>query len=206
MKLAVITRPDFFEGETGLVNALFLHGLEKLHLRKPSAGKQELSEWIRGIEPGFRKRIVLHDHHDLARELGLGGIHLNGRNPGIPEWLDRGIFSVSKSCHSIQEARDNLGLCDYLFLSPVFDSISKEGYGAAFTSCELRKAAEDNLLSGNVYALGGISTEKIPVVRSMGFYGAAVLGGLWEYAGMGPELLAGKLEEFLRLCSEVPYL
>ncbi|MGN1215316.1 MAG: thiamine phosphate synthase [Candidatus Cryptobacteroides sp.] len=200
MKLAVITRPEFFEGETGLVNALFMHGLERLHLRKPGSSKEVLAEWIGGIEPGFRKRIVLHDHHDLARDLGLGGIHLNGRNPEVPGWLDRGIFSVSRSCHSIREVRDNLGQCDYLFLSPVFDSISKEGYGGAFAPSGLRKAAEEDLLAGKVYALGGVSTGNLKAVKELGFHGAAVLGGLWGYADKGPELFAGKLEEFLRLC------
>ena len=145
MNLAVITLPDCFEGETSLVNSLFFHGLGKLHLRKPGAGKEMLSDWIREIRPEYRKRIVLRDHHDLAREFSLGGIHLNGRNPEVPEWLDRKVFTVSRSCHSIQEIRENLAECDYLFLSPVFDSISKEGYGAAFSPSSLREAAEEGL-------------------------------------------------------------
>ena len=200
MNLAVITLPDCFEGETSLVNSLFFHGLGKLHLRKPGAGKEMLSDWIREIRPEYRKRIVLHDYHDLAREFSLGGIHLNGRNPKAPEWLDRKEFTVSRSCHSIQEIRENLAECDYLFLSPVFDSISKEGYGAAFSPSSLREAAEEGLLKDKVYALGGISTDNLEMVREMGFKGAAVLGGLWQAAQDGKDGILLRFDEYLRLC------
>ena len=46
LKLIVITRPQFFEGETALVNAMFGQGLMRLHLRKPQATEEELAEWI----------------------------------------------------------------------------------------------------------------------------------------------------------------
>ena len=196
MNLAVITLPDCFEGETSLVNSLFFHGLGKLHLRKPGAGKEMLSDWIREIRPEYRKRIVLHDHHDLAREFSLGGIHLNGRNPEVPEWLDRKEFTVSRSCHSIQEIRENLAECDYLFLSPVFDSISKEGYGAAFSREELEEARSCGLLSDNVYALGGVSLDKLPELLTYGFYGAAILGDLWNFA-YDKQLLLSRLKNIL---------
>ena len=39
IKLVVITTPEFFPGEAELVNTLFEHGLELLHVRKPSATK-----------------------------------------------------------------------------------------------------------------------------------------------------------------------
>ena len=180
MNLAVITLPDCFEGETSLVNSLFFHGLGKLHLRKPGAGKEMLSDWIREIRPEYRKRIVLHDHHDLAREFSLGGIHLNGRNPEVPEWLDRKVFTVSRSCHSIQEIRENLADCDSLFLSPVFDSISKEGYGAAFSPEVLRDAASKQIIDYKVVALGGIEASHINALKEWHFGGAAFLGDIWN--------------------------
>ncbi|MGN0201467.1 MAG: thiamine phosphate synthase [Candidatus Cryptobacteroides sp.] len=199
MEIAVITLPDFFEGETGLVNELFSLGLGRLHLRKPGAGKEETAEWLGRIRPEYLPRIVLHDHHELAVEFNLGGIHLNGRNPEAPSGMDRNRFSVSKSCHSLQEVRENLGCCDYLFLSPVFDSISKEGYGAAFSPAELERAAQENLLQEKVYALGGICAEKLPEVRQMGFHGAAVLGWLWQSCASGGQGLAERLGVLLDL-------
>lgn len=175
LKVIVITRPDFFEGETELVNRMFEEGMERLHLRKPKATEQELAEWIEHIALPFRHRIVLHDHHQLAIKYDLGGVHLNSRNPSKPHNL-----TISRSCHSIDEVRRYKSECDYLFLSPIFDSISKEGYGAAFSREELEKARVEGLLAGNVYALGGVSPARLPVIREMGFAGCAMLGAIWQ--------------------------
>lgn len=194
VKIIVITRPEFFEGETGLVNMLFEQGMERLHLRKPRATKRELAEWIEGIDPPFRQRIAIHDHHELARDYALGGIHLNSRNPLPPIWIEKKKtsipisaelentqrhFTLSRSCHSIAEVKECFDNLDYMFLSPIYDSISKEGYGAAFSRQQLRDAYAAGLLGDNVFALGGISVDKLPELKAMGFKGAAVLGDLW---------------------------
>lgn len=183
VKTIVITRPDFFEGETALVGRLFEHGMARLHLRKPRASRQELAEWIEAISPLFRHRIVLHDHHSLAHDYALGGIHLNSRNPEVPLWAERERserpFTLSRSCHSLAEVQQHGRTLDYMFLSPIYDSISKEGYGAAFSRRELEEARAAGLLSDKVYALGGISAERLPELTAMGFQGAAVLGDLW---------------------------
>lgn len=182
MKTIVITRPDFFEGEMQMVCRLFDNGMERLHLRKPKATEQELAEWIGLVSHPFRQRIVLHDHHHLAKEYHLGGIHLNGRNPEQPQWLEemraKDAFTVSRSCHSIEEVIMYKDICDYLFLSPIFDSISKEGYGAAF-SRESIAALRDKGLLTNVYALGGVSPENLAEVEELGFAGGAMLGAVW---------------------------
>ena len=85
MKLVVITRPDFFEGETDIVNDLFRSGMERLHLRKPKASEDELSAWLQGIDHQYYGRIVLHDCFSLVEKFSLGGVHLNSRNPEAPE-------------------------------------------------------------------------------------------------------------------------
>lgn len=194
MKIIIITRPDFFEGETALVNKLFEHGMERLHLRKPHATKEALAEWIEGIVPLFRQRIVLHDHHELARDYALGGIHLNSRNPLAPEWVEREKtlrpFTVSRSCHSIEEVQQYKHTLDYMFLSPIYDSISKEGYGAAFSRQQLAEANAAGLLNDNVFALGGISADKLTELHAMGFRGAVVLGDLWMSPNPCDRLLA----------------
>lgn len=185
MKTIVITRPDFFSGETDLVNRLFSAGMERLHLRKPGAAGLEMEEWLMNIDKRYLGRIVLHDRLPLAARYGLGGIHLNSRNPQVPHELEHAVeqgLTVSRSCHSIGEVAKFKESCSYLFLSPIYDSISKEGYGAAFSREELSKAAENGIIDSRVYALGGVSLEHIPELRTFGFGGAAVLGALWQSA------------------------
>ena len=86
--------------------------------------------------------------------------------------------------------------CDYLFLSPLFDSISKSGYRAAFTDGELRDAAARGLLGERVVALGGIRPELLPRVRELGFGGAALLGAVWRDAS--PAALHRTMERIRR--------
>lgn len=202
MKIIIITLPEFFEGETALVNRLFEQGkIERLHLRKPKATEQQMAGWIEQIALPFRHLIVLHDHHQLAYSYKLGGIHLNSRNPDVPMWTEElqsqetlqnavlpqagtaslwGNFTISRSCHSLNEVRRYKKECDYLFLSPIYDSISKEDYGAAFSREELAEAKGEGLLQDNVIALGGISPDKLAEVELSGFAGAAMLGAFWQ--------------------------
>ena len=180
MHLIVITRPDFFPEEVPLVCRLFEAGLERLHLRKPDASRETLAAWLDAVPQQWRCRIVLHDHHDLALQYGLGGIHLNRRHTTVPDAMDPKHFTLSRSCHSLQEIRQHKAACDYLLLSPIFDSISKQGYAAAFSPEELAEAKQEGLLYNNVYALGGVSFERLREVKEMGFGGAAMLGAVWD--------------------------
>lgn len=179
MEIIVITRPDFFDGETHLVNRLLGCGMQRLHLRKPGASEARLEEWLQAVDRQYYGRIVLHDCHPLATRLGLGGVHLNSRNPEAPAGLPEGM-TVSRSCHSFGELEQFRDSCNYLFLSPIYDSISKEGYGAAFSRIDLKKAAGRGIIDRKVFALGGVSAERVPEIRSLGFGGAAVLGALWQ--------------------------
>lgn len=177
MKLIVITRPDFFAGEADLLTALFRAGLEILHLRKPQATREAVEALICAIPEEYRKRIVVHDFFALADAYGLKGIHLNSRNPNPPQGY-RG--HISCSCHSLDEVKRYKAACDYLFLSPIYDSISKEGYGTRFSCKELTAAARAGIIDSRVIALGGICRNNLHEVQSLGFGGAALLGDVWQ--------------------------
>jgi thiamine-phosphate pyrophosphorylase len=87
----------------------------------------------------------------------------------------------STSLHSLQDLSQGWGALDYAFLSPVFDSISKQGHrAAAFDGDELRR-----LLRGcpvDVVALGGITPARVQEARGMGFKGVAAIGSVWGAA------------------------
>ena len=209
MKLIAITTETFFEGETEAVNMLFENGLETLHLRKPYASQQEMEDFINQVNKDFHSRIVLHDYHELIKneegEKGakgrrgegakgvfcLKGIHIKKgrhfdrfdtstcsahRKLTDHRLSDRG--TVSGSCHSFEEVLE-ARFCDYVFLSPIFDSISKAGYKQGFTSEQLQDAKERMIINERVIALGGITADNIYIVRAYGFGGVAVLGSLW---------------------------
>ena len=77
-----------------------------------------------------------------------------------------------------------------MFLSPIYASISKRGYEAAFTPEMLRTAADEGMIDDKVVALGGVTPDKLPQLQVLGFGGAAVLGALWQAYASAADLHA----------------
>jgi len=177
MKLILITPPTYFVEEDKIITALFEEGLDILHLRKPDTAPMYAERLLSLIPEQYHKRIVVHGHFYLKDEYRLRGIHLNHRNPNLP---DNYKGHVSCSCHSLEEVKERKRDCDYVFLSPVFDSISKLDYHTNFTPEEIRKAHKAGIIDKKVIALGGIDEDNIRQVKDYGFGGAAILGALWD--------------------------
>ena len=163
-----ITSPIFFDGEAERINKLLSNNeVDYIHIRKPESTILELKKLIEKINPEFFRRLKLHDHFELLDVYPLGGIHLNKRNNTIhPK-----ATSISYSVHSINEIEE-INEHEYFFISPVFDSISKKGYKSGFNLNELSLKIKGK----KAIALGGITPQKIPLLKKMGFYGAAMLG------------------------------
>lgn len=172
-----VTPPAFHEGEAAFISRLLAGGVDVVHLRKPGSAEAECAGLLEALSEDERARVVVHDHFDLAARYGLMGIHLNSRNPSVPEGF---CGQLSRSCHSLEEVRRFKPECGYVFLSPVFDSISKQGYRAGFAPEELFRAAREGIIDRRVMALGGITPDNLARVRAWGFGGAAVLGDLWQ--------------------------
>lgn len=177
--IIVITKSEFFTSEAEQIESLLRSGkADVIHIRKPEASESDVERLICSLPKELYGRLVLHDHHQLALRYGLRGIHLNSRNPERLQGFDG---TVSVSCHSIAELaeRKKEGF-DYLSLSPIFDSISKVGYKAAFTPEELEDAHSKGIIDSRVMALGGVTFNRVKEVLEMGFGGAMILGDAWK--------------------------
>lgn len=177
MKWITITSPEFLSGEAIFIDKLFSQGLDLLHLRKPEASLEAYKRLLLQIPKHWYSRIVLHEHFALAEKFGLHGIHLNRRCSQVPDSF-RG--SISCSCHTLEEVKKQKASKDYVFLSPIFDSISKVGYHAAFSPTLLKQAAIENVIDEKVIALGGITANNISLVKEWHFGGVALLGDIWK--------------------------
>ena len=177
MKWITITSPEFLSGEATFIGKLFLQGLDLLHLRKPEASLEAYKQLLLQIPEQWHSRIVLHEHFELAEEYKLHGIHLNRRCSVVPNAYHG---SISCSCHTIEEVITQKDSKNYVFLSPIFDSISKVGYHAAFSPTSLKQAAVENVIDEKVIALGGITANNIPLVKEWHFGGVALLGDIWK--------------------------
>jgi thiamine-phosphate pyrophosphorylase len=187
MQLIVITPEDNVKHEAKIVNDLFAVGLQRLHLRKPAFTLTDTRNYIREIDEQYHSRIVLCGSFELKDEYQVGGIHLNSKARKDPSILKiaAGIKPqlVSTSFHSWQEIREDLFPYGYVFISPVFDSISKQEYKAGIDLSGANEIKQEFLLENRycpgIIGLGGVGSEQIILLKEKGFDGAAVLGGIW---------------------------
>lgn len=175
-QLIVISHDRFVPNEAILIERIIEAGADRIHLRKPQASDCDIEKLLQEISPQYYRHIVLHDAHKLAPRYNVGGIHLNNRNPIIPNgWKG----DVSRSCHKLEEIEYNKSSYSYTLLSPIFDSISKEGYKANFSPQNLIRARNSGIIDDSVIALGGITCDNATEALDYGFGGVAVLGHVW---------------------------
>ncbi len=178
-KLIVITPPQSVKNESEELVGLFKAGLQILHIRKPSFSKVELRNYLLKIPSKYHPKLVIHSHYPLLKEFKLKGIHLTEktRKKKLPLNFKRKEHSLSASFHSITDVKRSKRKFDYVFLSPVFDSISKKGYRSKFSEEQLKKLLKE---FKNVIALGGTDPATLRSLQKLNFSGAATLGSIWE--------------------------
>ena len=119
---------------------MFEEGLDMLHILKPNSEPIFCERLLKLMDKGWRKKIVTHEHFYLKNEFKLHGIHLSQRNPEPPAKY-RG--HVSCSCFSMEEVVRRKPKCDYVFLSQIYDGITKPDFKSSFQ--ELSKELESLL-------------------------------------------------------------
>jgi len=178
--IVLIAPENDIPNEIERLNQLFQEGLEFYHLRKPLKNYKEHCDYLNQVDKQYHNRIVVHYFHELINEYSLKGIHFQEQkrrdhidNPGH---YFKGLNMFGKTISSSFHEPEELECCefefDYHLLSPVFSSISKQGYeGRGFDVNHI-----DKLIIG----MGGINAETIPEIFQLGFKGIGVLGGVWN--------------------------
>ncbi len=175
MKKIAITTEHFWQHEARAIVELLDSGYWRVHIRKPKATALQTEQLLKEIPEHYRQRLSLHDHFELCNIYNIGGVHLNSRNSVVPNYF-QGV--ISRSCHTIEELSE-ADKFNYLFLSPIFNSISKAGYQAAFTIEQLQQAQNQGIINEKVFALGGVTLMILETLEQLGFGGAALLGAAW---------------------------
>ena len=182
-ELILLSSENDATGEIETITRLFNAGLKTFHVRKPHWGIEQTQLFLETIPKGFHNKIVLHSHIRLANKFQLKGIHLNETNKELIQEL-RNYKIISASFHSLQDLKENTFPYQYVFLSPIFDSISKAGYNAKFDlkllAEELELIKRENPSLPKIIALGGIDAGNIMKTTELGFSGAALLGAVWQ--------------------------
>lgn len=174
----LITLPEVWPNEARALFALVENGAEIIHVRKPGLTEGAMCEYLKTVHPELLYHLTIHYFPHLAGYFGLGGVHEKPAQIGKVS----GSFRKSASCHDWAEVKSCMGRTDYVFLSPIFDSVSKEGYKAAFAEEQLKILLKDPDRPP-VAALGGITADTVRKAREWGFEGAAAIGSVWAVSG-----------------------
>jgi len=191
MELIIFSPPTFIATELKVLNLLFNRGLACYHLRKPNSSCQQIEQFIQGVSPQYHQRIVLHQHHTLLTKFpNLKGIHLKEYERRTKKPIDVFVHTYQKKGYTVSTSVHDMPTLlqlgninyqthfNYVFVSPVFSSISKSNYHPKVV---WHPANWHNKIPFNVVALGGVEPLNIPVLVSRGFTHAAVLGAIWKH-------------------------
>lgn len=142
-----------------------------------------------------RTRIFVNDRLDVALAAGAHGIHLGVNSiptlaacSSAPHGLQVGV-----SCHSREEAvRAESEGASYIFFGPIFETPSKLRYGPPLGLDRLAEAVTSVKIP--VFAIGGITPERIPACWACGAAGIAAIRMFQE---------EGSLKERMRALREM---
>lgn len=196
----LFTYPEALPHETLLLQNLMQEEWDFLHVRKPDYSKEEMINFLELISD-FHHKVVLHSHYELIQEFDLAGININAKAMANLSYQDELTSAcdvrdlclkdgqitvrgqrpdlVTYSAHRFGEVQQLAFNTDYVFLSPIFDSISKVDYHSAFNDYEILSAfLKDS--DRKIIALGGIDNSRIEICEKLGFEGYAMLGDIWK--------------------------
>ncbi len=155
-------------------------GVDGIILREkdlPAGDYRTLAAQAMEICTGAGIPCILHSYGAIAAELGCKSLHLP--LPRLREMTaeQRACFSrLGASCHSLADVTEAAALgCTYVTLGHIFPTACKPGLPPRGVEL-LREVCAASPIP--VYAIGGISAENLPIVRTAGAAGACLMSSL----------------------------
>jgi thiamine-phosphate pyrophosphorylase len=165
-----------------LIREAFEAGLEAVQLRERDLDTRELmrmAEELLQLARARRVPVLINDRTDLVMGLAAAGVHL--RADSVPVSVTRRMLGpgalIGASAHSAEEVlRAESEGADFAVLGPIYRTSSKERYGAPIGLGPVEAAASRSRIP--VFAIGGITAERVPEVRHAGAFGVAVISSV----------------------------
>jgi thiamine-phosphate pyrophosphorylase len=207
MKIVLISNPTNIPKEHELINALFENGMDYFHVRKPELTEEEMVAYIKNIKPFYLRRISIHAHFKLIEKYNIGGVHLPEKlrtNFSVKEILKAASKKGIRITTSIHECSNLSGLkgFDYVFVSPIFDSISKLNYkGIGSNNLKSLITQLRATTTSPVVGLGGIDQHNISQLTEFDLNGIALMGAVWKSFEIDQDIQRS-VQRFLEIKSE----
>ncbi|SMG31597.1 thiamine phosphate synthase [Sphingobacterium psychroaquaticum] len=182
--MRILTLPENTNDEIQMLRILLELPELLVHIRKPFHSEKEMATYIMQFTPDERLRLVMHQHHEISIDLGVRHLHFPAamRDNGISMFTNKrhsGTISTvrwSTSTHSWEEYLALSSSFDAAFISPLYPSFSKPGYGMGRPIIwEDKRSNHTTKLIG----LGGINAERLTALKNSTFDDFALCGALW---------------------------
>lgn len=178
-----------------VVAAALRGGIRAVQLRERDASTREVVALGRALRERTRQydaALLVNDRIDVALACDADGVHLPGHSFTVAE--ARRVLGAQRmigvSTHAPGEAAAALAAgADFAVLGPIYETPSKQAYGAPLGIDAIAAAAAAT--SGPVLAIGGVDAERIAAVRRAGAAGAAVIRAV--LAAPDPAVAAAEL-------------
>ncbi|NLK25531.1 MAG: thiamine phosphate synthase [Euryarchaeota archaeon] len=184
LDLYVVTDEEISRGRSHqqIARLALAGGADVIQLRAKDmdGGKMfEVAREIRSLTTSARALLIVNDHLDVALAARADGVHLGQDDLPVSEArrISPPGFIIGASVGSVEEAikaeRDG---ADYVALSPVFNTASKEdaGPGHGLEVMEVLKGA----VSIPIVGIGGITLDNVSKVIAAGADGIAVISAV----------------------------
>jgi len=164
------------------VAAALAGGVRAVQLREKDLAACELyplARELRELTARHGARLLINDRLDVALAVDADGVHLGGHS--LPVAVARKILGPNKligvSTHRPEEVTAaQQGGADFVTFGPVFFTLSKAAYGEPVGLGRLREACMASPLP--VFALGGVTLERLPELLAAGTQGVALIAAI----------------------------
>ena len=187
-------------------------GVSAIQLREKDLSDAEyikLAEPLCKLCHAYSAQLFINSRIKIAIEIGADGLHLPGDSASVGKVIEETNhrFIIGSSVHALTEAKQReIEGADFITYSPIYPTLSKPGYGPVVgpdpdsggcspidrDRLERHKIGIEDDLEGlrkvtegvniPVFALGGITPERVSECLNAGAYGVAVMSGV-----MSPE-------------------
>ena len=174
-----------------VVSELLDVGVNAIQLREKDLDDTELIQLAQPITElcrNYKAKLFINTSTRIAREVGAAGVHLpaNAESVEMVKARTDNKLYVGCSVHSLDAAqkRETEG-ADFVTYSPIYPTASKPGYGPAVGVKCLGEVAE--AVKMPVFALGGITSDRVDECVAAGAFGVAVMSGVMSPANAGEQ-------------------
>lgn len=164
------------------IAAALAGGVQAVQLREkdlPASQLFELGMQLRQLTRRYDAKLMINDRIDIAQAVDADGVHLTEQSLSVTQ--TRQLLGpdklIASSTHTLERALqvEDEG-ADFITFSPVYYTPSKASYGAPQGIENLRLICEQTKLP--VFALGGITPQRLAAVRQAGVAGVALISAI----------------------------